>query len=358
MKSKTLLFIFILWVALVLTSCVQELPAEPEIYEIGGDSFEVLSYDFITYNNIGVNGNPSSKSYGFYIEAECECSLIEYTATLEFYSLENTRIFKDTETSSYPKSAGECIKIQLNISDDVYESTYKVKVTFTGKTNEANKGSSAKTEELEYFSVSFMDGSHLYAHTRAKKENTVDTSKFPAPEKDDYIFCGWYLDSTLTKEAVFPLKINAHTKLYASWLRIKETTKCKDSSIKCWDGYSSYAGYGVTPSDFDFERLAKEGYNFHVKISYDVYYVKDYDVPLDIGYAGAPKYEAYLTSTNGKSYGKKDLTTTTSSRTVTMEYNIKLSEIINEKWTLEFSTDNIQNIIRFKNIVIEFSCVK
>lgn len=358
MKRRILVLALVVLMLLTLSSCVAKIPESQEVYSIGGANFEILNYDFITYTNIGVNGHSSSKSYGFYIEAESECSLVEYTATLEFYSPEKNCIFKDTITSACQKKARECLKIQLAVSDEVYKNAYTIKANITGKTTEAGKSTSTKVQTLEFYPVSFMDGSYLYGEGRVKKGNTTDTGKIPDPYKDDYIFCGWCLDSSLTQDAVFPLQINAPTRFYARWLRVKEANKCKDSKIKCWDGYSPKIGYGITPSGFDYERLSKEGYSFNIKVTYDVYYKKDYDALFNIGYAGAPKYEAYIVNGKGKSYGKSDLTTTTSAKTRTMEYTIKLSEMKNDTWSLEFSTDNIQNIIYFENIVVEFTCTK
>lgn len=358
MKRRIFILALLILTALLLSSCVARKPEAQEVYNVGGANFEILDYDFVTRTSIGVNGHSGSKYYGFYIEAESECSLIEYMVSLEFYSLEKDCIFRDTITSSSQKKARECFKIQLEISEEVYKNAYTIKANITGKTYEADKSTSPKTQSLEFYPVSYMDGSHLYGETRVKKGDTTETSKIPDPYKEDYIFCGWCLDSGLRQDAVFPLQINGSTRLYASWLRVKETNKCKDSKIKCWEGYSSAAGYGITPSGFDYERLSREGYSFKVKITYDVYYKKDYEALLDIGYAGAPKYEAYLVNGKGDYYGKSDLSTTTSSKTRTIEYDIKLSEMKNTTWSLEFSTDNIQNIIYFENIVVEFTCIK
>ena len=110
MKRRILVLALVALMLLTLSSCVAKIPESQEVYSIGGANFEILNYDFITYTNIGVNGHSSSKSYGFYIEAESECSLVEYTATLEFYSSEKNCIFKDTITSACQKKARECLK--------------------------------------------------------------------------------------------------------------------------------------------------------------------------------------------------------------------------------------------------------
>ena len=47
--------------------------------------------------------------------------------------------------------------------------------------------------------------------------------------------------------------------------------------------------YDITPTGFDYDKLEKSGYRIKIKVTYDVYYKKDYDVPFDVGYASLPK---------------------------------------------------------------------
>ena len=48
--------------------------------------------------------------------------------------------------------------------------------------------------------------------------NRIGTIDEPdAPSRSGYAFGGWYLDSSLTDKATFPLKVDSDTKLYAAW---------------------------------------------------------------------------------------------------------------------------------------------
>lgn len=178
------------------------------------------------------------------------------------------------------------------------------------------------------------------------------------PQKEQYEFAGWYLDRQLTQTATFPLAIKGDTTLYADWLRVEETGRCDNATIKFWTDNNFSANYSLTPTGFDYDKLNKAGYSLKIKVTYDVYYEKDYDVWKDIGYLGAPKYEAYILNSKSNGYGKSDLTTTTSKQTRTLECTLKMGDIQNGTWSLCFSTNNIQNLIHFENIVVEYQCVK
>ncbi len=91
-------------------------------------------------------------------------------------------------------------------------------------------------------------------------------------------------------------------------------------------------------------------------VTYQVYYEKDYDVPLGIGYAGAPEYNASLI--NSKNYGDvdEDMPTSTSASYRSLEWILNISDLKNEQLRLIFNTDNIQNIVYFKNITVSYTC--
>lgn len=334
--------------------------SNPTIYDVYSSSFEISDYDFKTYTTIPVSSSSkaSTKSYSFNIEASCDYSLLEYTVEMRFYSSQNKLLFSDSITSRPDKDADESFEADIKISDDVYKNTYKVDVYFTGESYETPKSSTQKAISLDFCSVSFYDEGNLLLESRVKSGTTITENQIITPPKSGHAFLGWYVDRQLSNSAVFPMEIKSHTKFYANWLKTEQTINCKSTVIKDWSGNNSSAAYSITPSGFDFEQLSKEGYYLKIKITYDVYYEKDYDVPLGIGYAGSPKYEAYLYNSKKYLSVDEDMSTTTSTKTRTIEVTISAADMMNEKITLEFSTDNIQNLIYFKNIVVEYKCIK
>lgn len=189
--------------------------------------------------------------------------------------------------------------------------------------------------------------------TYIESEYTNELNEPPYTSKEGYHFDGWYFDSDFSKEAKFPLKIEKDTTLHAKWLKLKDQVKCEDTSIKFEKSY-----YYVTPEGFDLERLEELGYNLTVTVEYDVYYVKTYDVAFDIGYLGSPKYEVSLSNSEGVGLFRKNQKTT--KKTVKEEFKVKytIEKIENQHIKLEFSTDNIQNLIHFENITVTYEFKK
>ena len=141
-------------------------------------------------------------------------------------------------------------------------------------------------------------------------------------------------------------------------IKLVDAKRCVDCELKMWTGYNPAATYSITPTGFDYEELDKRGYRMRIKVSYDVYYKKDYNVPYDIGYAGSPKYEVTLLTASGLGTGEQNLTTTTDSKSRSHSFAIQINDIKNTTLTLTFSTDNIQNIVYVKNIKIDYVCIK
>lgn len=77
------------------------------------------------------------------------------------------------------------------------------------------------------------------------------------PQKSNYMFAGWYLDSGLTQEASFPMTINSETTIYAKWYSYQEAfQKARNNTIgETVPGYeydytlqitASYMGVGLS----------------------------------------------------------------------------------------------------------------
>jgi len=182
---------------------------------------------------------------------------------------------------------------------------------------------------------------------------TSELKASPFTLKSGYNFVGWYTDSKFTQKVTFPVSINAPTTFYAKWLPQEYNMRCEDSKIK-FMGLT----YDITPSVFDFEDMARLGYGMKITVTYDVYYKKDYDVWLDLGYMGSPKYEVSIQNSNEEGTYYEDLGTTLQgdTRSVSVKYNS--NNLIDSNIILKFSSDNIQNIIYFENISVKYECVK
>lgn len=139
-------------------------------------------------------------------------------------------------------------------------------------------------------------------------------------------------------------------------LKLKDTQKLQGCSIKFSTSTDMSASYYITPSGFDMDELDKKGYNMRITVTYDVYYKKDWN--LGLGYLGSPKYEISVVNSDGMGKINENLTTSTSSMTRTFSVSASIADLKNTRLILTFSTDNIQNIIYFKNITVDYQCFK
>lgn len=235
-----------------------------------------------------------------------------------------------------------CDKVANNISDDYSNVSKKSSNTTT------------ETEKIILNTVSF----NTNGGTAIKSQKTDLLKNAPHTTRENYLFEGWFLDETLTQAVTFPLTVKSDITIYAKWLKIKDTQKINNCSIKMWNGNSSSLSAYVTPTGFDFDVLNAKNYKIKITISYDVYYQKDYDAPLDIGYAGSPKYEISITNSEGTGKFQNDLSTSKSGQTRTITYETNAINYKNDKIKLNLSTDNIQNTIFFENIVVTYECIK
>jgi hypothetical protein len=101
---------------------------------------------------------------------------------------------------------------------------------------------SSSSEQIKY-TVRF-DGTSLSNLT----VNAGDSISKPSdPQKDGYIFGGWYLDSSYQNEAQFPLKITSDTVVYARFNSYKDAfKKAREKTI----------GKDVAGYEFDYETTA------------------------------------------------------------------------------------------------------
>ena len=190
--------------------------------------------------------------------------------------------------------------------------------------------------------------------TKISKQTTKVLKEAPETTKENYLFDGWYLDEKLTKPVVFPLSVEYDTTLYAKWLKIYAEVKGDNFSISSKNGYYSLRSYEVMPDSLDMQALAQKNMKVKVTVYYDVSYQRDYD--FFVGYMGAPKYEVYLLDDNDFGDFKEDVTAPSSSKQRTLSFTMSAQKLIDNHIIFTASTDNIQNIIFFKNIYVTCEC--
>lgn len=193
--------------------------------------------------------------------------------------------------------------------------------------------------------------------TEISRKQTDILPESPKSYKADFTFDGWYFDREFTSKATFPLEVNYDLTLYAKWLNLTETQHLESYSIKNWTDYDSSVSWFISPSKLDLDALKQKGYRYlSITVYYDVRYEKDYEKPLDIGYMGSPKYKAALKISDGYAKTLENLETTTQWTDRSFSFTHSIEYFLGQRLHLYFSTANIQNIVHFKNIRVQYTC--
>ena len=137
-------------------------------------------------------------------------------------------------------------------------------------------------------------------------------------------------------------------------LKLTDTKTCQDCSIKFSTSHNMSASYYITPEGFEWEKLEGKGYRIKITVTYDVYYKKDWG--LGFGYAGSPKYEVSVVNSDGMGKINDNMPTEESAQTETLSFSSSIADVKNTRLILTFSTDNVQNIIYFRNIKVDYQC--
>ena len=215
MKRRISTFLFVIVSLLLMSSCVlNNTDKKNTIYDVGGHNFGVKDYDFYVDTIVDLQSGNETKTYSFGVDAFCDYEIIEYSAIIGFYSKNNALIYEDFINQSL-QDENDYFKMSVPISEDVFERTYNVEVTLSGKAYEKPRLNGSRSIVLQYHNVSFMDKTHLLTKSRVKHGETV--KEIDAVPKNNYIFGDWYKNSALTVKFDFSESITRDTTVYASY---------------------------------------------------------------------------------------------------------------------------------------------
>ncbi len=190
--------------------------------------------------------------------------------------------------------------------------------------------------------------------TAVKSQVVTSLNSAPKTSRENHLFYGWYCDEQLTVPVVYPFVPAGNTTLYARWLKLQSSAQCNGTSIKLDDRHSAGVSYTLAPSGYDWETLALLGYKLRVEVHFEVKYKKDYDVWLDIGYMGAPKFTASIVNSSNFGTVMDDVTAKTTWTGMMLGYNTTAASMLNDTLYLRFETLNMQNIIYIDEITVGF----
>ena len=192
--------------------------------------------------------------------------------------------------------------------------------------------------------------------TAVSPQEISTLTEAPLTAREGYAFCGWYRDEALTQAVSYPMSVEKTMTLYAKWTKDTESSSCADAAVQFSldDEYSYKAEYILTPQELDLSALAALGYYVKIDVTYEVYYVKDFDFPL--GYMGAPDHSVAILDLYDEGEIREDIPTEKQPEDGSISKVVRASDLLNGVWRLKLSTLNLQNTVHFQDIQVKYSC--
>ncbi len=132
----------------------------------------------------------------------------EVTATMQLsvgeLKSENYTLSATNKAYTYTLDSQTSGIVEININQTTSKSLYikEIKMTYS---------------DSVMYNVSFFDGTKEYTEYAKKVEENGKLIRPTDPEKEGYVFAGWYVDPELSKEYNFDASITADLKLYAKF---------------------------------------------------------------------------------------------------------------------------------------------
>lgn len=136
------------------------------------------------------------------------CTASTVTATMQFsigeLKSENYTLSATNKAYTYTLDSQTSGIVEININQTTSRALYikEIKMTYS---------------DSVMYNVSFFDGTKEYTEYAKKVEENGKLIRPTDPEKEGYVFAGWYVDPELSKEYNFDASITADLKLYAKF---------------------------------------------------------------------------------------------------------------------------------------------
>lgn len=136
------------------------------------------------------------------------CTASTATATMQFsigeLKSENYTLSATNKAYTYTLDSQTSGIVEININQTTSKSLYikEIKMTYS---------------DSVMYNISFFDGTKEYTEYAKKVEENGKLIRPTDPEKEGYVFTGWYVDPELSKEYNFDASITADLKLYAKF---------------------------------------------------------------------------------------------------------------------------------------------
>lgn len=269
MKKFKFLNIIILFILLLsIAGCDTAEPKDEvkQSYDVGNSYFSVATYEPHTYTNVNLQGGGTTYEYVLTCSSSCEVSLYEYSAVVKLYSSSNELLGTHTVSKTKIINANTDFSFDIEVSRQVQLATSYIDVTFTGKSYD-KPGKVAQKYLVTFIYNNGMPSSKV----TVKDGETVSTPN--DPKKTNYIFSGWYTESSYIYKYDFSKPITKNLTLYAKYeidavtLTNKISTDVIKGVVKIYNkSYNTFLGIETSSS-------TSQGTGFCFQVQNGYYYV-------------------------------------------------------------------------------------
>lgn len=267
-KLKFISIIVLIFLLLSLVGCdaIGIGDTTKKSYNVSNSYFSVALYEPHTYTSVNLQDGKTTYEYVFTCTSSCTVSLYEYTAIVELYSSSNTLLETQTVNKLKSINANTVFSFDVEVSKQVQLETSRVNVSFTGKSYD-KLGTVAQKHQ-----VTFVYNNGINSSTVVVEDGkTVSTPN--NPQKTNYIFGGWYTDSSLINRYDFSKPVTKDLTLYARYeidavtITNKISTDLIKGIVKIYNkSYNTVLGIETSSST-----AQGSGFCFHIQDGY--YYV-------------------------------------------------------------------------------------
>lgn len=267
-KFKFLNIIISLILLLSITGCgsIETEDGLKKSYDISNSYFSIATYEPHTYTNVNLQGGGTTYEYVLTCTSSCEISLYEYSAVVKLYSSSNALLETQTVSKTKKINANTDFAFDIEVSRQVQLATSSIDVVFTGKSHD-KPGSATQKHQVTFVYNNGTASSKVVV----KDGKTVSTPK--DPKKTNYIFSGWYTESSLINKYDFSKPITKNLTLYAKYeidaltLTNKISTDLIKGVVKIYNkSYNTFLGIETSSATSQ-----GSGFCFHIQGGY--YYV-------------------------------------------------------------------------------------
>ncbi len=269
MKKFKFLSVFVsIIMLLLLSACTTNTinSNEKKSYDVSNSYFSPVTYKPHTYTTFNLKTGGTTYEYVLTCTTSCSVSLYEYTADVKLYSSSNTLLETKKISKSKSIEANNDFSFDVEVTKQIQTSTASIDVTFAGKSYDKLNTTTKK------YQVTFIyNNGTSNSKVIVEEGKTISTPQ--TPQKTNYVFNGWYTESSFINRYDFSKAVTKDITLHAKYdidavtLTNKISTDLIKGVVKVYNkSYNTFLGIETSSSTSQ-----GSGFCFHIQNGY--YYI-------------------------------------------------------------------------------------